>query len=552
MHATSTRGKKTENRSTPSLSAGAGRLFSFLFFSCHKGVHRVRSITALFAVLGFLFIAAPVQPTQATAPTRKRFEQQHGMVYVWTLKAWKDNALLCEIFRPDEESPVNEDILAYCGETVYDEWASAPPCATFLANGETENCTGGYLTYQGYYNRDYSTYTLLPGIDVSYSTGECEPGNWCNEPPVLTLRAEEPLETYHITQISAQSGDEEPFSCTETDICEYRIPITHQEGVWVDYWAASNFGDESEHHRLHLRNMYRSADGGQYMLDVLSPEVTEDFAALTWDVFPTLAHPDQDLYQTVHYELDLRTYHELYYLAGKLIFTGQVDAHDCVESGLLDNHMANTCGQEAAASVAEEWQNQYDPAIIQAAAQHQMPARIVKAVIAQESQFWPVTGSSIEFGLGSISENGVDVLLAWDLQSYFDVCIPQYGEDACAGGYDSLSAEQQAVLRGLELRAVGSEEEIDLITRVLRANIVQVDQMMENLDAKPLALNISYEELWNFTIANYHTGNTCIANGIETLMESGQELTFENYCTLVTSCPTACIFVERVKGYAEE
>ena len=298
-----------------------------------------------------------------------------------------------------------------------------------------------------------------------------------------------------------------------------------------------------------MRNLYRGANEGEYRIDVLSPDMTSDFASLNWDTFPTLAHPDKRNFKSLNSGMDLISDHHLYYLAGRLIFTGEVSAADCVQGGLLDNQMANTCGEEKAFEETSEWQNRYNQPLFQASKIHGIPAQIVKAVILQESQFWPDPEIEFEYGLGSISENGVDVLLSWDTTSFLAECVPYFDEGTCTAGYNSLSTEQRADLRGLVLRDIGTEDEIDLLARVIKANTVQVGQLMRNVYGVSPALITSYEDLWDFSIANYHVGNQCIAEGLNILYANEIPVTFENYCDTITTCPTTCLFVQRVKDF---
>ncbi len=316
----------------------------------------------------------------------------------------------------------------------------------------------------------------------------------------------------------------------------------------MEYWAKF-FGDESEHLTFHLRNLYRGANEGEYRVDILSTQTSEDFAALTWDIFPTLEHPDEKLYAIANSSNSLESDHHLYYLAGKLIHTGKVKANDCLDSGLLANQMANTCGEEFAYDLTLEWQNEYNQELFAASKKYGIPAQILKAVILQESQFWPYHELQYEYGLGCLSENGVDVLLSWDTEKFLSECISAFDEASCAAGYNSLSVDDRAYLRGMVLRAVGTENEIDLIASVMRANTVQVGQVMQNITQVPVFFTTTYEDLWDFTLANYHVGNQCIADGITHLFTNEIPITFENYCQISTTCPTACLFVERVKEF---
>jgi hypothetical protein len=255
------------------------------------------------------------------------------------------------------------------------------------------------------------------------------------------------------------------------------------------------------------------------------------------------------MYARVDGAANLKTAEHLYYLSGKLIFTGKVDARGCEQGGLLDNGSANACGEQRAFSTAVEWQNQYNVSIEAAGDAYRLPARVLKGIIAQESQFWPEPGIEFEYGLGSLSENGIDTLFTWDTPSYLAVCLPALGEDACQTGYDHLSPDQRAYLRGLALRAIGTDQEIDLIARTLKACSVQVGQMVRNETDQAPGKVTTYEDLWNLTIANYHAGAGCMAEGISKLVEGEQAISYENFCAVNASCPTACVFVERVLGY---
>ncbi len=498
--------------------------------------------------LGLLLAGTNRIVSQAETGSRYYHQAQTGSVYVWTLKAWKDNSVLCEIFKQDDKAPTEEDIRAYCGETVYTKWASSPPCSTFLQSGDTSACEGSFLTYLGYYFRDYTTYTSLDKPSILFSLQNCNLGEWCPQSSTILFEGYETMPGQHIREIQIRVGDR-MFSCLETASCTYELPLTTAQGAWLEYWVVSSYGDESGHQTFHFRNVYRGANDGQYRADILSPQTSNDFAALTWDAFPTLEHPDGKMYSQVNNSVLLKSNHHLYYLAGKLIFTGKVKASDCLDGGLLSNQMANTCGEEMAYDLTIEWQNEYNDQILSASQKYGIPAQILKAVILQESQFWQEHDLQYEYGLGCLSENGVDVLLSWDIERFLSVCTEAYDEQACSAGYASLSAKDRAYLRGMVLRAIGTDEEIDLIAAVMRANTVQVGQVMQNITKVSAVFITTYENLWDFTLANYHVGNQCVADGVTYLYNNEIPITFENYCQLSTTCPTACLFVERVKGF---
>ena len=60
-------------------------------------------------------------------------------------------------------------------------------------------------------------------------------------------------------------------------------------------------------------------------------------------------------------------------------------------------------------------------------------------MIAQETQFWPQWSEKNEFGYGMITENGIDMLLTWNMDYYLNLCERNYTPDVCVSGYSSLN-----------------------------------------------------------------------------------------------------------------
>ncbi len=76
---------------------------------------------------------------------------------------------------------------------------------------------------------------------------------------------------------------------------------------------------------------------------------------------------------------------------------------------------ADGCGMAAARQTVITWQNQFNDDIYKAAAAYHVPARMIKRIIAVESQYWPVwTNARGETGMLQISRAGADVLLRYD------------------------------------------------------------------------------------------------------------------------------------------
>jgi len=147
---------------------------------------------------------------------------------------------------------------------------------------------------------------------------------------------------------------------------------------------------------------------------------------------------------------DLYTSNEYYYLAGRLIANGIVNANNCESRGLRSNGYTNECGHELAKPVVLYWQNQFDQDIFNAARESGISAVLLKRLFAQESQFWPGKSPSeeqIEYNLGQITELGVDTLFIWNPAYYKGFCSLILSESACSKDYMRLNFTERALLR---------------------------------------------------------------------------------------------------------
>lgn len=137
----------------------------------------------------------------------------------------------------------------------------------------------------------------------------------------------------------------------------------------------------------------------------------------------------------------IATTYEFYLLAGKLIWWDLAEA-DC--NGLAgvnpETYAATTCGMNGARPQMIAWQNGLDDSIITAANKWHVPAGTLKAMIANETQYWPWTGTDGEHGLIQITEAGAELVLH------------QYQP-----GYDRLKPAQRHEARILWLRQLDCE-----------------------------------------------------------------------------------------------
>ena len=98
-------------------------------------------------------------------------------------------------------------------------------------------------------------------------------------------------------------------------------------------------------------------------------------------------------------------------LAAELLSSGLVDGITCPAQGLNPDGSANGCGIELTKDQVLTWQNQFDSVILSSSQAAELPPKVVKAVIAVESQFWPAANWTLgEIGLGQMTTYGACLL----------------------------------------------------------------------------------------------------------------------------------------------
>jgi hypothetical protein len=299
-------------------------------------------------------------------------------------------------------------------------------------------------------------------------------------------------------------------------------------------------------------------------VDVLSTQWQgNDIAtcAQVWQAFPPVGGVP-DWLSTPEDPAFLATEKPYAYLAGRLIAQGVVNASTCPAGGLLSNGYADSCGLELAMPEVLIWQNQFDNQIMQVANETKVPAQLLKNLFAQESQFWPgVYREPNEFGLGQITDNGADALLLWNPSFFNQFCPLVLTADQCALGYLKLDSTNQALLRGAlavsaEADCVSCEFGIDLtsidtsinlVAHTLLANCEQVAQIVYNATGKIAGEVASYEELWKFTIADYHVGPGCLSYAMYTSWAARATMDWDHISTHLTGpCKTVIPYVTQI------
>jgi hypothetical protein len=485
----------------------------------------------------------------------------------WWLMKWSDNAYVCQIIIDHEGMPYTDDIFVYCGNSLYQEWLETEACAPALEGNDTSSCSGLYLHKVATEAKEKIILIDLPLPEAWISITGCTlvpPDNKCDTLPSLVIIGEEPLPNETITRVQG-TYNEIPFLCDGAS-CEVPLRPTPDDGVEITFWVDSSFGDSS----IRFKAQVRVTDGGVsigpsrggWIVDVMSNR-WQDYQAQgcgpIWGSFVPIGGPPVWLSSPTWPEL-LATDDPYMYLAGRLISKGIVDASDCPGGGLETSGYATTCGLTKARPEVDEWQNRFDAQIVNVAQDTGIPSQLMKNLFAMESQFWPgVFNDTNEFGLGQLTELGADTVLLWNTSFYDQFCPLVLNVDTCNLGYPQLSEEDQTLLRGATAHTASSEcpgcpadidldhanFSIDLFAQTIMANCQQVGQIITNTTGKRPGSVSSYEDLWLFTLANYHAGPGCLGNAIAA--STGNTITWDMIVSdLETDCPGTQKYVEDI------
>ena len=537
----------------------------FLKFSLLIGV------LVVLAFLGSMWSTAGAEqgdePPERTAEIVVTFTQ-----YQWWLTRWEDNQSPCGIFIEHEGLPTPLEVLAACGEELYTEWLSTPACPPALeAGGDTSTCQGLYLFLADIQPGQRTVTINLPVPVVWLSLQGCTPTppkNQCSQIPSLVFEAEEPLPNEIITAVHVKIG-EDVFDC-EGSRCEIPMQATPINGLEIEFWADSSYGDESERFTARVRIV----DGGVsdtpgeniWFVDVLSSQwrgSTEiESCAAAWGAFPPLGGPPKWL-STPAEAAELSSSTPYRFLAGQLIARGIVDTSSCPEDGLLPNGAANECGAQLARSVVTDWQNQFDMTILEVSKETSVPAQLLKNLFAQESQFWPGELIEDEFGLGQLTALGADSTLLWNADFFGQFCPLVLSADTCAQGYAQIEPEYQEMLRGALATLTNADcptcdqgldlahatTTVGLFAETLIGNCEQVAYIVyDATGGETPGVVSSYEDLWRFTLVNYNAGPGCLRSALKAAWPTANGLlTWQDVSEkLSEGCAGAREYVKRV------
>lgn len=521
-------------------------------------------LTLLLAVSAWGFHRADAQtPVRQTTVVVPYTENE------WWLIHWENNEIVCRLVVEHEGLPTGDEILRSCGTDLYNEWNATPPCQIGTGKNATASCQGVYLHLVASTPKQREVMIDLPPATVWVTLEGCTPvppDNHCADLPTLVLTGQEPLPSEHITAIHGIYAGT-LFDC-ETPVCKIPLQPTPVEGATVEFWADSSYGDSSEHFTAQVRvldvGVSPAAGGGGWYVDVINSQwqgAPLASCARIWQAFPPVGGPPPWL-ATPEQTLLISSDAPYYYLAGRLISQNLVDASNCVTGGLLPNGYADACGLDAARPLVEAWQNQFDATIIKVARDTGVPAQLMKNLFAQESQFWPgVFRVPYEFGLGQVTENGADSILLWNSDFYTQFCPLVLSASACNRGYLHLLDSEKAILRGaLALQAKtdcpscpagvdlsNTSFSVALFANMLQANCSQISQTIYTATKRPAGEVASYEDLWRFTIANYHAGPGCTSYALNSAWNSVSTLNWEQVSQRFTDpCKGVVPYVDKI------
>lgn len=513
----------------------------------------IAALLGLFALpVSQVFHASAQDGSGGQPGGRTKTETVEVTEYVWRLISKTTGKVLCEVLIEHTGYPNETEAYNLCVAQIYS--ATGPTVTPTVRSGTatpTPAPTQALVDFNNLLEFGYWKFieerhftrtitTKLPDLIVSITA---PPG------PVpqayVQLNAYEPVTEYKITAIRGMVNNKQ-FECPGAPC---RVTLTGDSSV--TFFAVSSSGDESIRASAFARVVLTN-QGYEVTLSQVTPVKTyTDSCSAIWGM-PRVELPEWARFPATPEQLN--TGKNLYYLAGKLLASGVVDASECPGRGFLPDGSANACGMEKAYQAMVGWQNQFDPIIWQAGGNYGIPPKLIKAILERESQFWP--GNSryyiYEYGLAQMNQIGADVALRWDNNLYQQVCEGLLFD--CTVPYASLPSWQQAVVRGGMIRAINAEcptcrygvdlsaaqLSIPVMSQLLRSNCSQVKYITNLID-----VTSGYEDLWKFTLVSYHSGYQCLFDALNSTRKAGLTYTWENVSARI-SCGGASDYVNSV------
>src|SRR5512140_15509 len=485
-------------------------------------------------------------PSAPPGPDRVTTITVDYTAYEWWMATWKNNRVVCDLTVDHEGQPTLAEVYDNCASNVYVTFKKQPSCEALV---DRRDCVGYYLVLVNQTHTQKQMTVYLPPPEVWLSLEGCDAvsragTNICESQPILVLQGQEPLPNEHITRIEG-TMDGQPFSCDPT--CKLILAPTSPDGVALEFWAWSSYGDSSKVFTAQVRVAQASEnnpDQTSWYVDVLSSQwrgVRVASCADTWNTFPPVGGPPHWL-STPQDPSELSSDIPYSYLSANLILQGAVDASRCPDGGLVPGGGANECGQEAARPAADAWQNQFDALIMRTTDETGVPAQLLKNLFARESQFWPgIFRAASDVGLGQLTENGADTTLLWNPSFFAQYCPLVLSAQTCSGGYLHLKSDEQQLLREALVSSVNAtcdncalgidlsraDFSVGVFAHTLLASCEQAGQVIQNTVGQAPGDVASYEDLWKFTLVDYNAGPGCLSLALNDAWTAEQSLTWE-------------------------
>jgi hypothetical protein len=528
------------------------------------------TVSLLIVLTGSAFASSPGFNLLAALDTPPGPDRYASILVDYTINTWwmalfENSSLACEIVIDHEGLPTLDDVYTDCGEDIFDEWFDQELCT----EGNVKDCEGYYFYQISSVPSQREVAVELPTAKAWIDLEDCSPlttisTNLCEVMPKLVITGEEPLPNEEITGIGGLI-DGQPFTCDAP--CRIRLAPTDEDGVTVEFWAYSSYGDSSDTYLAQVRvaeDNEGNPDQSYIYVDVISSQwIGTPIAscAESWDSFPPVGGPPAWLTTPKRAE-DLNTEIPYNYLSANLIAAGVVDASGCDNGGLLvDSYGANTCGLEAARPDVIEWQNRFDNLILEVAQETGVPAQMLKKLFARESQFWPALFQDSDIGLGQLTEDGADTTLLWNTSFFEQFCPLVLTSERCEAGYLHISPEEQEHLRlglintvnatcqdcplGIDLTQ--ADFSVGVFGHTLLANCEQAGRIVRNVSGDAPGIAATYEDLWKFTLVNYNAGPGCLGEAIQATDDMGQSYEWENVAANLNGvCSLAAEYVDDI------
>jgi hypothetical protein len=138
-------------------------------------------ICGLFIILGRQVVPARADdniptPTPTTVtPSRQANLYINYTVYEWWLLSWQTNQAECQIYIEHPGLPTADEILTFCGGSLYDEWFNTQPCVEASMGTDLNQCDGMYLHAVAKTPAKRKMVVDLPVPEVWVSLTDCNP-----------------------------------------------------------------------------------------------------------------------------------------------------------------------------------------------------------------------------------------------------------------------------------------------------------------------------------------------------------------------------------------